>query len=111
MRQFVVTLLDDPPDRAEAVAFFSRLERPMRAASSLPPEIDAMNSEEAQLYLDNNPQEERWGLLRILPQDIVRDDDLRRLEFIPELVRVHARSTPKRTRLPRLSVPTGFSVA
>ena len=89
MREFVVTLLDDPPERVEAFAFFSALERPIRPATALPPQIDSMSSEEAQSYLDMNPQRQLWSLLRVLPQDRVSDDDLRRLEFIPELLRIY----------------------
>ena len=88
MREFTVTLVDDSPERAEAVAFFSQLKRPIRAKSVLPPEIDSMNFDDAQLFLDRNPQQERWSLLRIFPEDNVLDDDLHRLEYLPELSRV-----------------------
>lgn len=84
-RDFVVTFEDDPPERAEAVRFFQRLRRPIFPAMVLPDAIDGLPSEEAQRYLDRNPLQQRWSTLRILPEDGITDDDLSRLQFIPEL--------------------------
>lgn len=85
MRDFIVTFEDDPPERAEAVRFFQRLQRPILPATDLPDLIDHLSQQEAQRYLDANPIQQRWALLRILPDDGVTDEDLERLAFIPEL--------------------------
>jgi hypothetical protein len=84
-RDLIVTFEDDPPERAEAVRFFQRLRRPIFPAMNLPDVIDRLSLEEAQRYLDANPLQQRWSLLRILPEDGVMDDDLSRLQFISEL--------------------------
>ena len=52
---------------------------------NLPAEIDRLSPEDPQRYLDANPSQQRWSTLRILPEDGVTDDDLTRLQFIPEL--------------------------
>jgi hypothetical protein len=85
MRDFIVTIEDDPPERAEAVRFFRQLRHPIFPAMNLPEVIDQLSPEDAQRYLDANPLLELWSLLRILPEDGVTDDDLSRLRFIPEL--------------------------
>src|SRR5689334_15324369 len=84
-RDFVVTFEDDPPERAEAVRFFRRLRHPIFPAMNLPDLIDRLSLEDAQRYLDANPFQQRWSTLRIVPEDGVTDDDLTRLQFIPEL--------------------------
>jgi hypothetical protein len=85
MRDLIVTFEDDPPERAEAVRFFQRLRRPIFPAMNLPDVIDRLSPEDAQRYLDANPIQQRWATLRILPEDDVTDNDLARLQFIPEL--------------------------
>jgi hypothetical protein len=84
-RDLIATFEDDPPERAEAVRFFQRLRRPIFPAMNLPDVIDRLSPEDAQRYLDANPFQQRWSTLRILPEDGVTDDDLKRLRFIPEL--------------------------
>ena len=83
-REFTVTYVDDTPERAEAVAFFSSLERGLFPAMNLPAAIDDMPHLDAQAYLDIHPQQERWSMLTIAHNDDV-DDDLARLQHLPEL--------------------------
>ena len=85
MRELIVTYEDDPPERAEAVQFFLQLRHPIFPAMNLPDVIDHLSPEDMQRYLDANPFQQRWSTLRILPEDGVTDDDLTRLQFIPEL--------------------------
>lgn len=85
MRNFEVTFLDDSPERAEAIGFFSNLRRPILSAHCLPDEINDLSQADAQAYLDAHPVQQKWSLLRVLTEDHVSDDDLARLQFIPEL--------------------------
>jgi hypothetical protein len=85
VRTFFVTFTDDSPERSEAVKFFSELTRPIFPASHLPDHIDYLSIDDAQAYLDTNPIEQRWSLLRILSEDRVADNELYRLQFVPEL--------------------------
>ena len=52
---------------------------------NLPDCIDALPFDEAQRYLNEHPMEEQWSILTILDADPVTDEDLRRLQYIPEL--------------------------
>lgn len=84
-RELTVTFSDDSPLRAEAVAFFQKLERGLFPAMNLPEVIDNLSLSDAQRYLDEHPIQEQWSILTIEHGDNVNDDDLARLEFIPEI--------------------------
>ena len=84
-REFTITYLDDHPARAEAVAFFQTLDRGLFPAMNLPEIIDGLTHAEAQRHLDNNPLQEQWSILTIGHDENVADDDLARLEHIPEI--------------------------
>ena len=86
-REYLVSFVDDSPERAEAIAFFSALERPlpMFPSDPFPPGIDDMPFEKAQAYLDLHPTPKRWELLSVPRGAIISDSDLSRLRYIPEL--------------------------
>jgi hypothetical protein len=95
-REYVVTITDDAPERAEAVAFFGR--------EMLIPDIhklcdlvqfDELPLDDAQAYLDAHPIQvtfnrltlDEWGPLfnDRKYHATLNDDDLARLKYIPEL--------------------------
>jgi len=86
-REYRITYLDDSEERAEAVLFFGQSLFP---ALSIPKVTYSMSARDAQAYLDDHPTQRRWLMLtlddRTLP---FVDADLYRLEFLPELERLH----------------------
>lgn len=84
-RDYVVTYCDDLPERAEAVEYFQQFERGLFPAMNLPDCLDAMPFADAQRHLDQHPIQEQWSILTISDRDPVTDDDLSRLQHIPEL--------------------------
>jgi len=93
-RTYRVWLLDDPPERAAAVAFFNGLpDGPwLTSKIALPKHLDALSIEDANAWLRDNPLPELYDGLVCWDGDAIRDDDLRWLEYIPELevVRLHS---------------------
>ncbi len=89
VRDYFVTFTDDPPERAEAVAFFSVCGTyGLWPAISLPDGLASQPLTVAQHYLDTHPTQEKWEGLAIHDADPVNDEDLRRLKHIPELTRL-----------------------
>jgi hypothetical protein len=82
---------DPPPERASAVAFFDGLSRwPWLGHKlDLPKHLDAMSVEEANAWLVNHPRPELYDTLVSSDRNAIRDDDLSRLEHLPEIERVH----------------------
>lgn len=86
-RKYRVTYEDDSPERAEAVAFFGEALIP---AMNLPHALDQMSERTAQAYLDAHPTQEQWSMLLLDRRVTFGDDDLSRLEHLPELKRIHS---------------------
>lgn len=84
-REYTVTYLDDPPERREAVAFFQEFDDGLFPAIDLPSCIDDLPFDQAQKYLDEHPMQERWSMLTITEGDPICDEDLARLQYLPEL--------------------------
>jgi len=99
-RSYTLTLLDDPPERHEAVSFLTAKVanqkskyRRLLPKVDLPPEVKGMCLDEAQAYLDAHPVRQCWESLTISHEDLIFDDDLARLQHIPEIERVTIRSS------------------
>jgi hypothetical protein len=99
-RNYTITYLDDPPERREAVAFLGAkaahdktMYRRLRPEFPHLPELDAMSPEAAQNYLDSHPMQRRWQFLNIDHRDLIFDDDLARLQYVPEITSVHILSS------------------
>jgi hypothetical protein len=87
-REYRITYLDDSKERAEAVLFFGRALFP---AMSIPKVTYDMSETDAQAYLDDHPTQRQWNMLTLSEREVsFEDDDLYRLEFFPELDRLHA---------------------
>ncbi len=84
-RNYLVTYADDPPARAEAVVFFGESLFP---EITVPKEIHHMSLADAQAYLDSQELPLRWNMLTVSDSP-VSDSDLMRLQYIPELTRLH----------------------
>jgi hypothetical protein len=93
-RVYRVWYLDDPPERAEAVTFFENLgECPWLCPKMCVPEfLHDLPIEEANEYLRHHPVLEEYSGLVSCGGELIQDDDLRRLEYLPELkfVRLHS---------------------
>ena len=87
-RVYRVWYLDDPPERAEAVTFFETLgECPwLFPKMSVPEFLHDLPIEEANEYLRHHPVLEQYSSLVRWGGELIHDDDLRRLEYFPELV-------------------------
>lgn len=89
MRDYFVTFTDDPPERAEAIAFFSTCGKGgLWPDISLPEGLASQPLTVAQHYLDTHPTQQKWASLTIDDADPVNDEDLGRLRHIPELTRL-----------------------
>jgi hypothetical protein len=88
-REYRITYLDDSEERAEAVRFFGRALFP---ALNIPRITYSMSEHDAQAYFDDHPMQRQWSMLTLHPEWDVsfEDDDLYRLEFFPELERLHS---------------------
>ena len=87
-REYRITYLDDSEERAEAVLFFGRALVP---AMSIPKITYNMSENDAQAYLDDHPMQRQWSMLTLHEREVsFEDDDLYRLEFFPELDRLHS---------------------
>src|SRR5687767_12469532 len=86
-RVYTLTYLDGSPERQEAVQFFRRLRQPscLFPALNIPEVIRSMSTDAAQQYLDAHPMQEQWSLLSFSEKDLISDDDLGRLRYIPEI--------------------------
>ena len=93
-RVYMLTYLDDSPERQEAVQFFGRLRQPscLFPALNIPEVIRSMSTDAAQRYLDAHPMQEEWSLLSFSEADPISDDDLVRLRYIPEIEVLMVRS-------------------
>jgi hypothetical protein len=93
-RAYRVWYLDDPPERVEAVTFFEQFgECPwLFPKMNVPEFLHALPIQEANEYLRQHPVEEQYSSLVSWGGELIRDDDLRRLEYFPELeiVRLHS---------------------
>jgi hypothetical protein len=90
VRVYQVWYADDPPARAEAVDYFQSLGKwPWLSGSALPRSLDSMPIEEANAWLRDHPLPDLhdW-LVSADGGEQVRDDDLQRLEHLPELTYV-----------------------
>jgi hypothetical protein len=88
-REYRITYLDDSEERAEAVRFFGRALFP---ALTIPKVTYSMSERDAQAYFDEHPMQRQWSMLTLHSETGVsfEDDDLYRLEFFPELERLHS---------------------
>jgi len=84
-RELTLTYIDDPPERAEAVAFFQQLERGLTPVIAIPDAIHQLPPDEIQPYLDAHPMLQVWSHLEIRNSDVINDDDLARLVQLSEL--------------------------
>ncbi|MEM9419292.1 MAG: hypothetical protein AAGA25_09625 [Planctomycetota bacterium] len=82
-----MTYIDDSEERAEAISFFEDALSPLL---QLPEEIDEMSESDAQEYLDTHPIHEQWGMLKLTERIDFEVEDLRRLEFLPDLQALHS---------------------
>jgi hypothetical protein len=90
-REYRITYLDDSEERAEAVIFFGRALFP---AMSIPKITYDMSETDAQAYLDDHPMQRQWTMLTLDDREAsFEDDDLYRLEFFPELDRLHSHAS------------------
>src|SRR6516164_6818703 len=87
-REYTVVFRDDPPERAEAVRFFQEHADSLFPDMSTPPEVNEMPIEEANAYLRRHPIKEQWFQLTIGRKNPVRDEDLSRLRYLPEISQV-----------------------
>ena len=106
IKHCVLTYLGDPPQRAEAVTFFNRLKFKMFPRLPIPSFVYDMSQEEAQQYLNEHPIQKQWEILTILTSDQVSDEDLSRLEYLPELRHLKLVSD-RTTDLGRKQLPPG----
>ena len=81
-RRYSVWYADDPPERQEAVTFFGEPHH-LFPAMELPREVYGMPLPAANHYLRDHPIPKLWTSLTV--RDPIRDDDLARLQFLPEL--------------------------
>ncbi|MDF1667527.1 MAG: hypothetical protein P1V97_37660 [Planctomycetota bacterium] len=88
-REYRVTYLADSPERAEAVSFFGQLEHGLFPQWPITDAILKMSLKEAQEYLDRHPSPEQWKRVTIDYHAHVRDEDLLRLKYIPELTALY----------------------
>lgn len=88
-REYRITYLDDSEERAEAVRFFGRALIP---ALNIPRFTYSMSERDSQAYFDEHPMQRQWSMLTLHSEKDVFfvDDDLYRLEFFPELERLHS---------------------
>jgi hypothetical protein len=87
-REYRITYLEDSEERAEAVLFFGRALVP---AMNIPKSTYNMSETDAQAYLDDHPMQRQWCMLTLHEREVsFEDDDLYRLEFFPELDRLHS---------------------
>jgi hypothetical protein len=87
-REYQITYLDDSEERAEAVIFFGCALFP---AMNIPKITYTMSESDAQAYLDDHPMRRQWSMLTLNEREVsFEDDDLYRLEFFPELDRLHS---------------------
>jgi hypothetical protein len=93
-RVYRVSYLDDPPERAEAVTFFEKLGKSkwLFPKMSVPEFLSGLPINEANEYLRRNPVLKQYRSLVSWGGELIHDDDLRRLEYLPELevVRLHS---------------------
>jgi hypothetical protein len=81
---------DDPPERAEAVAFFVSRDCGLYSDGPITDELWALPVDEANAHLAANPTEQTYNSLFIRGRcDDISDDDLSRLVHISELIRFH----------------------
>ena len=99
-RVYTLTYVDDPPERQEAISFLGAKSpnqkseyRRLLPAINLPKEVEGMTAEAGQAYLDAHPMQQFWASLNIDHEDVIYDDDLRRLRFLPEIQRVKIMSS------------------
>ena len=83
-----VSYFDDAPERADAVAFFKGVKVALFPQIPFPREYASMPQEIVQQYLDAHPLPHLWDSLSIYRENIVCDEDLSRLQYIPEIVSV-----------------------
>ena len=88
-REYRITYVDDSQERAEGVHFFGRALFP---ALNIPRVTYSMSERDAQAYFDAHPMQRQWSMLTLHSEKEVffEDDDLYRLEFFPELERLHS---------------------
>jgi len=93
-RVYKIVYQDDPPEREEAVAFFERL-GPHAGLWSRTDFLDSLHTlpiEEANAYLRDNPVPQHYRALYSQSGELTHDEDLRYLEYLPELEDVHLHS-------------------
>jgi hypothetical protein len=88
-RTYNVWYAEDPPERAEAVQFFQAPHK-LFPEMDLPPAVYQMALPEADAYLRDHPIPKRWSMLTLWGP--VADDDLARLQYLPELeiLKIHS---------------------
>ncbi len=93
-RVYRVTYADESPERREAIAFFENLDDRLwlMPEMDLPEFLHALPIEEANLYLQHNPLLQGYSGLVVWDGDLIDNDDLRRLQFLPELESVQMES-------------------
>ncbi len=90
-REYRITYLDDSEERSEAVRFFGPALLP---AMSIPRITYNMSESEAQTYFDDHPMQRQWSMLTLHEREVTfEDSDLYRLEFFPELERLHSHAS------------------
>lgn len=88
-RVYTVWYTDDSRERLEAVRFFRKSAACLFPAMGLPAEVEGMPFRKANDYLRQHPFQERWSLLSIKQGNPICDNDLLRLQYLPELQAVH----------------------
>src|SRR5262245_23422679 len=91
-REYRVVYQDDPPARQEAVQFFEEHADSLFSSLAIPSEVEEMPIEQANAYLRTHPIQEQWDLLTIGRQSPIHDDDLARLQHLPEIRQVQIHS-------------------
>lgn len=91
VRLYWIHYWEDPLGRVEAIRFFNGLSvlPVLYSCSSLPRFLVGMPAAEANEYLRKNPMRLKFRALEVGPDASIRDDDLRRLEYFPELEHVY----------------------
>jgi hypothetical protein len=87
-REYRITYRDDAPERAAAIEFFRNrfgISCLIAVDEWLWALFDEMPPEDAQRYLDEHPRQEFWKVLLLTGNRDCTDEELRRLEFFPEL--------------------------
>ena len=89
---YTVWYTDDSPERKEAIQFFQANTAGLVPATTIPSLVQVMPIHKANSYLQLHRQQKRWGLLQVMQDDPIADDDLARLRFLPELkqIRIYA---------------------